>query len=1140
MIVSAASARAAARQREASDPRVSAFVAASAGSGKTKLLVDRLLRLMLDGADPARILCLTFTKAAAAEMALRLQRILGQWVTLDDAALRDTLKERGITPSAEAMERARALFARVLDLPGGMRISTIHAFCQSLLRRFPLEAQLAPHFQLMDDIDGRAELLAARESAMADADRNALATIAGLLQDQGFGDLVASLRPHAARLQTLLAMPPAARLALLQQTVGVDGTDADVVRRGALAITQGLDDAIAQMRAHGTASERALADEMFGWLNLTPGLRVEHWAQWRALFLTKEGDGRKPGAFCKGKWAKESGLQDIFVAEVDRVLAVEDDRRALHVAAATDALLTLAGPVLGGLQHRKERAGLLDYQDLIDRTTALLLDPGAAWVLFKLDGGLDHLLLDEVQDTAPDQWAIAGALTAEFFAGTGAQDGTRTVFAVGDRKQSIYSFQGADPAEFDRWRVKMDRAVTQAGGAFRNTVLDVSFRSTPAVLSLVDAVFDDPAAAAGVVAPGEALRHEPHRAGQAGRVELWPLAPVPEEEAAEPWAVPDRNRGLITAPQRLADGLAHWIRAQIGTAMLPSRGRAVAAGDILVLVRRRNDFARALVRRLKSLGVPVAGLDRLYLTDQPVVQDLLALCDVLLLPEDDLSLACVLTSPLGELDDDDLMALAVGRTGRLWETLRARRAERPAWQRAAAFIEALQARVDYVSPHTLLVEALGPLGARARLLRRLGPEAAEPLDELLGASLSYAAGHPPSLQGFVHWLRQSGAEVKREAEAAGQTVRIMTVHGAKGLQAPVVIIPDTTALPPNDDTLVWTGDIPLWTPRRELRCSAVQRLLDAGKQARLEEHNRLLYVALTRAEDRLLVCGWQTRKQASDDCWYHAAGRALRRMGAAAEALADVPDPWDGPVLVYETAQRAAVAPEAAATAASVAPPPPWFGGPPDWLPHATPAEPARPVPLAPSRPADAWLGPVPAASSPLAGGGGGLARGALIHRLLQHAPALPQDERDAAISAYLAAAGADPAIAAEVVGILDHAALAPLFAPDARAEQPLAGLVNGAVVSGVVDRLAVLPDRVLVADFKTNRDAPGRAEDTPVLYLRQMAAYRAVLLQIFPGRPVQCALVWTRTATVMLLPDSLLDAAGADAQITGSKGEHA
>ena len=463
------------------------------------------------------------------------------------------------------------------------------------------------------------------------------------------------------------------------------------------------------------------------------------------------------------------------------------------------------------------------------------------------------------------------------------------------------------------------------------------------------------------------MEHFADRADHAGSVELWPLAPVPETAEPEPWTVPEENLGLTSAPQRLAECMADWIRDQtFGGVMLESRGRPLAPGDVMVLVRRRNDFANALVRALKSRGVAVAGLDRLVLTEQPAVQDLLALADVLLLPRDDLSLACVLTSPLGGLSDESLMDLAVQRTASLWDTLRARAAKRPDWQAAAGFLSALLSRVDYTTPHALLAEALGPLGGRARLYARLGSEAAEPVDELLNGALAYTRTHPPSLQGFLHWLRQSGAEVKREAEGAGGAVRVMTVHGAKGLQAPVVMLPDTTSLPPDDGPLLWSPDpatgveVPLWSPRKEIRCQAAAQLRDGAAQRRMEEHNRLLYVALTRAEDRLVVCGWQTPKTAPETCWYNLIARGFARLETTSELFGQ----W-GDLLRHGRRSQCGRRPRGCPTRKPLEPLPAWAGRAPDWRSAPPPPEPARPVPLAPSRPQDAAFGPVPGAASP-------------------------------------------------------------------------------------------------------------------------------------------------------------------------------
>ncbi len=1127
-----------ANQRAASDPAVSAFVAASAGSGKTKLLTDRLLRLMVGGAAPERILCLTFTKTAAAEMSLRLQKRLGQWVTLDRGALETALRALAIDPAESAMTRARSLFARVLDLPGGMRISTIHAFCESLLRRFPLEAELSPHFQLAEDRDA--------DEAMTEAREDLLASVRPRGPSTALSELEVSLRALAGvatlgQFTSLVTELKRGRGPWRQ--AGTFGPDLAAARRRILGVTAhdrasviaasvhwpeeaALHAAAQEIAAHGTGEPKSRAENILDWLSLSSARRVDQWDIWRGRFLTDKNEPRAASRLVnKALDGKQPALALALLAEAERILAVEDEACAADVAMMSEALSNLAGPLLNRYEHRKTSSGLLEFDDLISRSTALLVDPGAAWVLYKLDGGLDHLLLDEVQDTAPEQWDIAHGLTQEFFAGEGASRESRSVFAVGDRKQSIFSFQGADVAGFEDARGKLGQRVKDAGRLWEDRGLNVSFRSTSPVLALVDAVFADPLASAGVVLPPEILAHRTDRAGHAGCVELWPLTEAPPPEPPSPWTAPDRNRGAASPVQILADDLAAWIRDQTGgTVMLESKGRVLRPGDVMVLVRRRDMLPAALVRSLKSLGVPVTGLDRMVLTQQPAVQDLMALGDALLLPQDDLTFACLLTSPLGGLDDNDLMALAIGRTRPLADELRERHHEAPAWTRAWTFFSALFSRVDYVSPYALFAEALGPHGARAKLLARLGAEAAEPIDELLNAALRYSNVHPPSLQGFLQWLRRSGAEIKREAEAAGDQVRILTVHGAKGSQAPLVILPDTTSMPPDKDSLLWAEDkasgrnVPIWVPRAEFHCGPTKQIRDAARVLRREEYNRLLYVALTRAEDRLVICGAKPKRGTPDDrCWYNLVARGFARIGALT----------DGTVSRFETVQTAPAGQERSVPfRTESARPPAFLGVPPG-------PEPIRPMPLAPSRPEGVEFGPVPASASPLAQVGGQadvFQRGKLTHSLLQHLPARPEAERHEAALGFLRQAGSDlppdtaAAIAVEVMAILHHPVLAPLFGPDSRAEVPLTGVVGNVVVGGLVDRIAVLPDRVLLADFKTNRAIPATVEATPVAYLRQMASYRAVLRIIFPDRPVHCALIWTREARVAMLPDTLLD----------------
>nr|WP_321984443.1 double-strand break repair helicase AddA [uncultured Lichenicoccus sp.] len=1172
------------QQTLASDPQVSVFVSASAGSGKTKLLIDRLLRLMLPrpaqnagpgapliaGTDPARIQCLTFTKAAAAEMSIRLQDRLGSWVTLDDAALDGNLRALDVPPCPQTRAAARALFARVLDLPGGMRIGTIHAFCQSLLRRFPLEAAISPHFRLAEDTDARLALNAAVEAVLAarTGPDPSLGLLAGQVSAADFAALVgrlqaASRAPGDGGLADLAALSPQALgEALWRATRVPQRTEAEVLAAAvAWPGERTLRAMLGLVQQHGAAGAQRNVLAWLDWLGRDATARAASWKEWRGLLLTGDGRARKPGGIFAGKLTKERPeVADALATEAERVLAVEDAVRTLRMAELSAALLAIALPILARHAAGKADSGMLDYDDLIARTLALLDDPGVAWVLFKLDGGIDHLLLDEVQDTSPLQWQIAWALTGEFFAGAGATPYAgvgsgeerplpRTIFAVGDYKQSIYSFQGADPGQFHGWRERFRARVEAGGETWREPALTVSFRSVEPVLRLVDAVFADPAAARGVAEPGQGrvLQHRASRDREPGRVELWPLAPVSEAETAPgPWEAPARNAGQRSAPQRLAESLARWIAGEIGRPALPGTP-SLKAGDVLVLVPRRSAFVRSLIRALKTEDVPVATLVRTGLVDQVAVQDLLALCDALLLPQDDLTVASVLTGPLGGLTDDAMMQLATTR-GRqsLWDSLRDRHASRSDWSQAWIMLEALFGRVDYASPYALLGEALGAGGGRGRLLARLGPEAGEPVDELLAAALRYEAAHAASLQGFLHWIRTSEETIKREPDSAGDAVRVMTVHGAKGLQARLVVLPDTLSTPPSDETLLWTRDpltgleLPFWVPRAELASLPTRALAARLREASIEEQNRLLYVALTRASDRLVVCGWAGRSEPPEDCWYELCRRGFERAGA-------LPAPfeagWAGERLVIESLGQSKADESVPPT-----PPPPslpdWLGRAPRWRALPPPPEPAIPNPLAPSRPDDVSFGPLPAQRSPLARDGTGAApqagardsalrRGRLMHVLLQHLPGLPAADRQAAAVAYAAhrshglETGQAATLVQQALGVLAEPRLAALFGPAGRAEQPLAGLAEGVVVTGQVDRLCIEAERVTVCDFKTGHAPPAGPGQVPLLYLRQMAAYRALLRALYPGRAIICLLVWTEGPAVMALPDMLLDMYG-------------
>jgi len=1090
-------------QTLASDPARSAWVEASAGSGKTHVLTRRLLRLLLAGAAPGRILCLTFTRAAAAEMSKRLFAELAAWARAESPDLAPVL---GRAPTQAEVTSARRLFAIILDVPGGMRIETLHGFCQSLLARFPLEAGIPPHFKIASETtaadllrEARNAVLAGRESSRKVA--AALEVLAAELDEDRFDKIIGELIRNRRRLSRLLAGAggEAGLIARIWENLGLPNPTKpqDVIEK---ACAQGAFDRPALKSAtmallKGSKTDRQRGETIAAWLAASGKAgRIAAFPAYAEAFLAKEGHVRDR---LVTKAVATPDLLDTLGREAERLRQAIETAETAAMGQASAALARLGGQIMETYQALKRRHGVLDYDDLIIAARRLLERPGIApWVLFKLDGGIDHVLVDEAQDTSPDQWAVVRTIADEFFAGAGAREGTRTVFAVGDPKQSIYGFQDADPEGFEEGRTHFRRRAGAAGADFASVDMALSYRSVPAVLRAVDLVFADPAAKPGVIGEGTILRHATNRGGDGGKVELWPLetADGGEGETTESWPLPvvqeDTDHPAIRLAVKIGDVLKGWI----GREPLPGRGRVLRAGDVLILVRRRDVLVDALVRRLKQLGIPVAGADRLILTDHIAVADVLSLFRFLLQPGDDLALAEALKSPLFGYDDDDLFAVAHGREGSLWSSLRARRPGNPATRRLAELLS----RADFIRPHELIASLLVPEGRR-RFVGRLGAQAEEVLDEMLARALAYERDNVPTLQGFVAWLSAGEAEIKRDLEQGRDEVRIMTVHGAKGLEAPIVFLPDTARYPKALDALFWDERAVYWPGRGRKATPDLDRLKARRDRKIAEDYNRLLYVALTRAADRLVICGWSGKPEPDERSWYAIARRAL---GEGLE----------------EPQTRAVQIATSEAKSAPLALP--------AWIERGPPPEPAPPVPLAPSRLAEeppALPGRVEDPRPAL--------RGKLIHRLLQSLPELEPKVRAAAARRFLSrpahGLGGEEieAMLGETLGLLDHPDFAAVFAPDSLAEVPVAGLVDGLAISGQIDRLARVGDRVLVVDYKTGREPPTRVEDVPEAYLAQMAAYAACLAAIHPGKRIEAALLWTATPRLMPLPDSLLAA---------------
>ncbi len=1135
-------AEATAVQRQAADPRISVWVAASAGSGKTSVLTDRVLALLLSGTRPERILCLTFTRAAAAEMAQRINQRLALWATEPDTDLRAQIADLlDRTPDDGQLDLARQLFARVLDVPGGLKIQTIHSFCQSLLGRFPLEAGIAPHFEAIDERSAAELLLSARDSILSSSRAggplaDALGVVTEHIHEESFSELMGLLARDRGRLRRLIenyggadavAIAIAGTLGVapdcrpehvVADACGNDRFDAEGLARAADALMTGTE-----------ATDQPRGRTIKQWLSSDGGARVDTFSDYMLAFLTQNGAPRAR-LITNNAAAAAPDAADTLALEAERLCRVLEQRRAAVTMLATVALLQLGAALLDAYETAKAALARLDYDDLILKTIALLRENAdAAWVLFKLDGGLDHILIDEAQDTNPDQWTVVAALAEEFFAGTGAREEVRTVFAVGDPKQSIFSFQRADPDAFADMRRHFKQRIEDAENSWRDVALNWSFRSTTAVLSAVDAVFDREPAHDGVAEEGEAIVHRAVRDGQAGLAEIWPLIGPRDIPDPAPWTPPTERVSHDSPSERLAQALAQRIAAWIGKEELPSKGRPVRAGDIMILVRRRNRFVEEMVRALKASDIPVAGVDRMVLSEQIAVMDLMALGEFLLLPEDDLTLAAVLKGPLIGFGDDDLFALAYDR-GKisLWHRLTEAAASDDRYAAAKAWLARLLAAVDFSPPYEIFARILTEMtidgeSGRQRIVARLGIEAEDPIEEFMNLALAHERTEIPSLQNFLHWLKAGDATITRDLEHTGRDeVRIITVHGAKGLQAPIVILPDTTTAPKSSPPILWADGIPLWPPHRAHEPPVCVAARVEANHRRDQEYRRLLYVAMTRAEDRLLVCGWHGKREPSDTSWYGLIRDGVGEIAESFEFLGD--GDWRGEGLRIDCPQLVEVPP----TAATGMPQPETAET--DWMHTPPPAEPVPPRPLAPSRPS----GDPPVLSPMLADGGDRFKRGLLIHRLLQSLPDLPEDRRHAATDAFLAMPAhklnpeTQAEIAAEVIRTLENPEFMPLFAPGSHAETPIVGSVDGPqgpeIVSGQVDRLVIRENEVVIVDFKTNRPAPRRESDVPDAYYRQMAAYRAVLRKIWPDRRIRCVLLWTDGPHTISLNERQLD----------------
>lgn len=1102
---------ASARQIKAANPAHSSWVAANAGSGKTRVLIDRVARLLLEGVRPEYILCLTYTKAAASEMQNRLFARLGAWAMKPDDALVLELEELGSKSyvDTEQLTKARRLFANAIEAPGGLKIQTIHSFCASILRRFPLEAGVSPQFTAMDETDAQDLRLDVVNAMAKGANADLVEAVASFMTDADFGSLTASILKERRNLIEGNLDFWASVFDVDPHAMDQDWLLGQLLSETDLAFLRRLPTLLMQ----GSTNDQKLAKSL-------SAINTTSWSAWQSLeaaFLT--------GAKAKSPFSAKigsvptkslqngamSGVLDDLNTLMERVESGRVTRISALNAKRTHALNAFGLEFLAQYQAAKQRGALLDYDDQIDKTAALLSNSTVAqWVLYRLDGGIEHILVDEAQDTSPTQWQVIDRLTEEMTAGDGSgSQAPRSLFVVGDPKQSIYSFQGADPSGFTRMREIFGNRLIAAQRKFEPIELEYSFRSAPPILALVDRVFGD-ANSAGM---GGAVFHRAYKSDLPGRVDLWPLIPTPEKQDDIAWSDPVDRRSALDAPvvlaRKIAAEIGRWLREgvcrpkEIGATGLADM-QPIDPGDILILVRKRSVLFEEIIRACKTEGIPIAGADRVKLLDVLAVRDVVALLSFLSNQDDDLALAEALRSPLFGWSEQDLFSLAAYRGKKpLWQALREANESYP---KTLNMLTDLRNRADFLRPYELIERALTFHQGREKLLGRLGIEAEEGLDALLSVAMQFEEKRLPTLTGFIEYLTGHDIEIKRELSTATNELRVMTIHGAKGLEAPIVILPDCGEQTPRRSAdLVESDGHVLWPASADEQTVGIQNAIQTNKALEEQERDRLLYVAMTRAEHWLIVAGFGELRIESQS-WF-------ARIEAALDALDAPPNATpSGPGLRFENegwrlTHEASRSIEADET--------------PELISFDPIAEYAEETIISPSMAPGAKS--LPGEAERFSSQEEALLYGSAVHQLLENDKGNADTFAEILeISTPGLEASARAAATNEALSVINAPALGAYFENSTLTEVPITASVpdlGGQRVTGIIDRLIVTDERIIAADFKTNAVIPNTPEEVPDGLKLQMALYGAALTEIYPGRDIHLVLIWTRTQTAMELP---------------------
>jgi ATP-dependent helicase/nuclease subunit A len=1116
-----------AAQRDASDPERSVWVTANAGSGKTYVLTARVLRLLLSGAKPEEILCLTYTKAAAAEMRGRVAERLGKWALEgEDELIKDLTALSGVPPTPGMRLRARSLFARALEAPGGLRIQTIHAFCESVLHRFPREAGVPFDFSVLEEHERDSMLLEARETVIAaglrgSGEATAVETLFGLLSDFQIETAILEALNQQRTLRRVLAQPRVAKREL-RKLVGDVGTIDDV--KDEISSDYGL-----SREDHATIFSLVVPDPAgTDFVDRLGQIDPEHPDADDLLdaFLTQADRTLRKTLLKKATAVLIPEVAARLVAEGQRIEALHQKLVSAELISRSEAMLDVVAAISAHYERQKRARSLLDFDDLIEKLAALLRDEAqGTWVRYKLDAGLSHILVDEGQDTNPLQWQVVGALIDDFFFGdSAAADRPRTLFAVGDQKQSIFSFQGADPEVFVEAGRQYAFSAKAAHFEITPVPLRYSFRTLPNVLNAVDEVFKRADLRDGALEES-GVAHSTARADSGGMVTLWPpIKDQAEETDPDNWPTEPPEIQTQSAQRKVAERIAREIKGWVDSKRpLGPRGRTISPDDVLILVQVRSILFHEIIRALIRAGVPTPGADRLAVTTHIGVLDMMALGDVLSNPADDLQLAALLRSPLFDVSEDELLAVAQPRGDkRLWRAIEG--SDILSVKAAYDQLYRWRNRLDFERPFNFYADVLYAGGGLRRMRGRFGSEIDDVMAEFLDLALSHEQSPQPSLLGFLAELRSREVTIKRELAEGGAGVRVMTVHGAKGLEAPIVILADAASTERGRDrrSVYLRARPPLFVHASSAatHAPATTEFKDEADGDQIREYWRKLYVAMTRAEDELYVTGYLTKQGKVDGSWYEAIEQGL---GPLSESVVDADGNTTALVYPRERPAPAKLKPVDAladidGATLDLTPLPP----------HKvrkvlrpssveTPSNPDRTL----ATRLEEGLDPETARLA-----------GTALHALLQHLAKVAPADRAAVAARALPlllpeAPDQHAPLAAKALSILSRPELAYLFAEGSRSEVPFLATARHdgetVTIAGRIDRIVTTPGGVLLVDFKSDADPVMESDQVKPGYRTQLGLYALVAKQLFPGQRIEAGILWTGLESLLKLSDAFL-----------------